>query len=107
MKLHITNPTLPADYGVWEFKELIKGLSDPSAFSGSKMAIAASMVYDLSGDELEFEIVEAPDLEKQNKELLEALKEVDEYFDYMGGNNHVASREARRKVKKAIKSTKG
>lgn len=54
-------------------------------------------------------IASAPALLSENKklkeingELLEALKECMEYFEYMGGKNHAASRGAREKTKSAI-----
>lgn len=36
-------------------------------------------------------------------QLVTALKECQEYFDYMGGNNHVSSRDARTATKEALK----
>lgn len=53
-KIKVTNPTLKRDYGEFELKTLIKMLQNPIE-SG---ITAMEMNYYLSGDELEFEIVE-------------------------------------------------
>lgn len=55
MKLKVTNPTTGIKYGNWDLKVLVKALSAPFEFE--EPGVASSMLYDLSGDELEFTIL--------------------------------------------------
>lgn len=55
MKVHVTNPTGNRDYGIWDFKELVMALVNP--VDSKEFLRVMPMSYDLTGDELEFEII--------------------------------------------------
>jgi hypothetical protein len=101
-KLHISNsPVTQSDLS----KLYFKSVKNTKSIGGSIICNAFGATKE-EGEANAARIVETwnnyDQVKADNRQLLEALKECQDYFDYMKGANHVSSRDARDKTKAAI-----